>query len=359
MANIALIRRSFRVDGGAEQSFINYLDAYLRAGHRVTVICEKWSGVLPLGVKIIRLRLLGGRLLKLWLFWFRVQFVIRNERFDWVQSHDWIEKTQVIRLGDGLHSWWLAKLLDERRGLARLLTTASLFHRSKCWMESRALDSDRLKTVIVNSQFIAAQVTDQYPGLKNRVVVHRNVVRFESAPRRIVTRQSRAGHLNLLFVGSGWARKGLLKAVNVVESLSRLRPCSLTVYGTDKQAGTYKQYVLSRGLSDVVHFAGVIPMDAGVYSQYHVLILPTAYDPFPNVIAEALSVGLAVLTTSNSGAVDFKEFSQVLIADNHDHAVSRLVSFVPQQIDADAVNHFRDIFSQSFFEAALIKDGLV
>lgn len=358
MASIALVRRSFRIDGGAERSIVNYIASYLKAGHRVVLICERWSGVLPSGVEIIQVRLFGGRLLKLWLFWFYVQRIMDKGEFEIVQAHEWIARTNVMRLGDGLHSVWMETLVRERRGLSRYLTQFSWFHLSKCWMEKKSLSSASLSTIIVNSNFIASQLFKRYPFLRAKVVVHRNVIDRIFTKTPPVKSKFQERELRLLFVGSGWARKGLYKAIEVIDSLRHVRSCSLTIYGTDKKSISYVKYVISKGLGDFVHFAGVVPIDSELYSRHDILILPTAYDPFPNVIAEALSVGLAVLTSSNSGAVDFKDSSQVLIADTHEDSVSRLASFSSSCIDCYAVNEFRNIFSQSAFEAALTRDGL-
>ena len=357
MASVALIRRSFRTDGGAEKATVNYLNAYLNAGHEVTLICETWSGKLPNKLKVIEISLWGGRIVKLWLFWYKARTIVVKERFDWTQTHEWFDRSEVARLGDGLHSIWFQKLVDERCWLYRWITRLSLFHVSKCWMERRTLTSTRLKTIIVNSDFIATQVLKRYPSVEAKLVVHRNVSSLIISQEVVRATQEKPRTLKLLFVGSGWFRKGLSRLIDIMDSLRQHRPCSLSVYGSDKNVHKYVSQVHALGLDHLVAFNGVIEMTQQVYSQHQILILPSSYDPFPNVAAEALCAGINVLTTSDTGVTDFCESPRVHIADSNEAMVSYLVSYESHE-DPFETERFRVEFSEENFMTALARDGL-
>jgi UDP-glucose:(heptosyl)LPS alpha-1,3-glucosyltransferase len=100
----------------------------------------------------------------------------------------------------------------------------------------------------------------------------------------------------LLFVGSGWERKGLRFAIDAIEANgdSRMR---LLVAGRGNQR-KYK--------SRCAHFLGVVRDLPTLYAAADIFILPTLYDPFSNASLEALAAGLPVITTRGNG------FSEVI-----------------------------------------------
>ena len=150
---IALIRRSFRFDGGAERALSNFINLYRNWGADLTLICESWSGRLPSSVKIESLTLKGNRASRQNSFRNQVQKIISTQSFDHIQSHEWIPSADIIRLGDGLHSKWLELFGDKKRRLWRCYSGLSRFHQQRVVDERQALLHPNLKTILVNSEF--------------------------------------------------------------------------------------------------------------------------------------------------------------------------------------------------------------
>jgi UDP-glucose:(heptosyl)LPS alpha-1,3-glucosyltransferase len=95
----------------------------------------------------------------------------------------------------------------------------------------------------------------------------------------------------LLFVGSGWERKGLLFAIEAAALCgdSKIR---LLVAGR----GNERLYKSKR-----VKFLGEVRDLVRVYAAADIFISPTIYDPFSNACLEALACGLPVITTRSNG----------------------------------------------------------
>jgi UDP-glucose:(heptosyl)LPS alpha-1,3-glucosyltransferase len=104
----------------------------------------------------------------------------------------------------------------------------------------------------------------------------------------------------LLFVGSGWERKGLRFAIAAM-ALCGNRKMRLLVVGRGNQ-----RYYKSKH----VQFLGEVPNPISIYSAADIFILPTIYDPSSNACLEALACGLPVVTTRSNG------FSEII-----DHGV--------------------------------------
>ena len=354
MKTVALIRRAYRIDGGAESSFQNYINCYLQLGYDVTILCEKWSGKLPPGVAIRNFEVFGTRSMRYVLFVKRVQRHLLKNRYTVIQSHEWIPDATIVRLGDGLHSFWFERLLRNRRVVHSILTRLSLFHWVKSYYESQTLNSPTLKQIIVNSNYIFEQIAEKYPAVLHKTGVQRNVIPatfFERSSTALLLRDFKSQKptksdlsLQLIFVGSGWARKGLDKLLDALTHVERA--WSLAVVGTDKRAHWYVDKAKHLGLKDKVTFFGVLKLDCDFYRSFDALVLPTSYDPFPNVIAEALSSGLRVVTSSLCGGKDFQATGDVIVVDSQRDLVSALECLdVDLEDSATRAARYREVFS--------------
>jgi UDP-glucose:(heptosyl)LPS alpha-1,3-glucosyltransferase len=98
----------------------------------------------------------------------------------------------------------------------------------------------------------------------------------------------------VLFVGSGWERKGLRFAIRAVEAAGDQR-IRLLVAGEGKQEAFG---------SPVVRFLGVRSDLPALYAAADVFLLPTIYDPFSNASLEAIAAGIPVITTRANGCAE-------------------------------------------------------
>lgn len=356
---VAIIRRSFRIDGGAERAVSNYIDAYLNAGCLVTVICEHWPNNKDSRFEVIPIKLWGDRVLKLWLFWFRVKQILKASEFDVIQSHEWIPGANILRLGDGLHADWYSIASQEKTKVLAFFWQWSLFHRSKIWMEYTALRSPSVSKIIVNSEMIGDRLRFHHPNLKSQILLQRNVINDSFfKPKRLNMEGEIHDCLSILFVGSGWYRKGLVSLLRALFSIKRDLLFTLDIYGTDKREKYFKDLVASEGLSHAIKFRGVHKLDEDHYRGKHVLVIPSFYDPFPNVIAEALSSGVRVITSENTGAVDFADTEAVTVVKNHAELVNALLECPKTSLADELTRKFRVFFASESFYKQVSRDLL-
>jgi Glycosyltransferase len=81
----------------------------------------------------------------------------------------------------------------------------------------------------------------------------------------------------------------------------------LLVAGRDKHARKFEKLARTLGVASRVRFLGPVADVREVYGTADALILPTLYDPFPNVCVEALACGLPLLTSHGCGAAEWIE----------------------------------------------------
>jgi UDP-glucose:(heptosyl)LPS alpha-1,3-glucosyltransferase len=97
--------------------------------------------------------------------------------------------------------------------------------------------------------------------------------------------------LAVLFVGSGWERKGLRFAIGAAQA-AEIPELRLLVAGR----GDWRRF-----RSPIAQFVGEVREVAPLYAAADIFVLPTIYDPFSNASLEALASGLPVITTRANG----------------------------------------------------------
>lgn len=139
-----------------------------------------------------------------------------REKFDCVFSLERTLKQDVYRAGDGLHRVWLERRKQFAPWWKRPLVGLGAFHRNMMALEARTFDPVNTKHVIVNSEMVRGEIAQHFPAFpQERIHLIRNgveVQRFQKADRNAA--RQRFGLLAdddfvLVFVGSGWERKGL------------------------------------------------------------------------------------------------------------------------------------------------------
>jgi glycosyltransferase involved in cell wall biosynthesis len=130
----------------------------------------------------------------------------------------------------------------------------------------------------------------------------------------------------------------------------------LVVIGDDKHRSQYLKLCSSLGIDERVFFAGVRQVSKDLYEQFDALVLPTAYDPFPNVIAESLVSGTRVITTCHCGGQDFADDESVLIADNQAELIDlfRSNSF-DKKLSAGLIAKYRKVFSRENLRVLILE----
>jgi UDP-glucose:(heptosyl)LPS alpha-1,3-glucosyltransferase len=130
-----------------------------------------------------------------------------------------------------------------------------------------------------------------------------NRARYREPARAEAAIPSRA--FTVLFVGSGFARKGLATAVEAFAALSD-RESRFVVVGKG-DARPYRFAAARLGVGERIAWLGARADLERWYAAADIVVLPSRYEPFGNVHLEALAAGLPVVASARAGGAEVIE----------------------------------------------------
>lgn len=301
---ITLICRPFKFHGGVETSTAGLLGELAQRGHRVELIT--WAGQEP--VPGVRLRIAhiprAPSVLRLIAFAFAASRLARDGGADVVQSHERCVRQDVYRAGEGTHRGYLS-------AMGRPVPSLSPYHRVVLALESRIFRLEAAREVVANSRMIKLEIERLYRTPAQRVsVVHNGVDLHRFAPtlrERYHAPTRRALGIPgdawcILFVGTGFERKGLGP---LIEGVARLSAHDVWLVVAGKGSiDAYQATAERQGCASRVAWVGPRRDIECLYGAADVVALPSRYDPFPNVVLEALASGVPVLTSRHAGGAE-------------------------------------------------------
>jgi UDP-glucose:(heptosyl)LPS alpha-1,3-glucosyltransferase len=307
---LALIRQSYRDDGGAERFVSRAIEALNNQDLNLTLIARKWGSKSSVS-RIHCNPFYIGRL------WRDASFVncvckaVSENEFDLVQSHERLSCCDIYRAGDGVHREWLTQRSRVLSSFRALTMRANPYHRYILRAEKAMFESEQLRAVICNSKMVRDELLGYFDIPDHKLhVIYSGVDTEHFHPRAKNHRsevRTRLGISNeqpvFLFVGSGFERKG---AGRVVSALKKLPEQAIAlIIGDDKHRVRYEKQASDLGLEQQIRFLGKKSDVLPYYGAADAFVLPTLYDPFPNVILEAMASGLPIITSTKSGGSEF------------------------------------------------------
>ena len=312
---IALIRQRVTALGGAETTLVSLVRGMIAAGHEVAVYGAERAAAAQaaLGphVGYIQVPVWGGKTLRLLSFARNTRRLLKAAGPQVVLSLERVPGPQVYRAGDGCHREFLSRRAPYLSPLARAAQRLSLFHRVMLGVERRLFTDPGLLRVIANSRQVRDEIIRLYGLDPARFrVIYNGLDRQRFHPLDIGAAAALRRRLGapedgavVLFVGSGFERKGLTYLLQAFGSLTD-KTSYLWVVGKG-QIAPYVRAAERLGVADRVKFWGPVTETAPFYQAATVLALPTLYDPCSNVVLEALGCGLPAVTTAANGAAEF------------------------------------------------------
>lgn len=286
------------------------IDGLIAEGHAVHVFAAHWDtgAESKVAVHPVPVVTLTGWL-KALSFSLNCRRMILRERPDIVFSLERTLHQDIYRAGDGCHRQWLILKNLGKGVLHKAWTWLNPFQLAYIWLERRMLKNPALKAIIANSQRGKEDIVRLYnvdPALIHVIYngidpVSLDLEQRENSRRAVGEEFGLSNELRLLYVGSGFKRKGVVTAIHAAAQLKM--PFRLFIVGKGRTAG-YRKLAQRLGIQEYVTFTGPRKNVEQFYLGCDLFVFPTLYDPFSNATLEAMAHGLPVITTQYNGVAE-------------------------------------------------------
>lgn len=367
---ILVVGRSFYPNIGGVESSLDYIShAFAEKGHSVSILTsllnlqqkceEKWdSGITIIRVPINKKGLQDVSLVQTAIlpFYLLGQYkkYIKNmkEEYDLIICRDTAfahilakkyGKNKLIYIPAVLMKKyrWKIHLKSIRKMLGEILMymqiTSDWILQKKCLKRYRcAVFSENMKNQILKEVHIDNDIKVIYPGNK-----------YSSSSE---SKQDKKDVCLLLYVGRVDTEKNVDLMLKAYSKCHNLKKSKLTIVGDGNRCNEMKKLAKQLNIDQYLYFAGKHSDVSTFYSEANYLILPTKYEAFGFVMAEAQTFGTPVIGFKNNGK-DVLVAIDEIVQDNYNgfvcntYSEESLTNTVDKAIDvyfSDEYNELRD-----------------
>ncbi|MCH7990458.1 MAG: glycosyltransferase family 4 protein [Planctomycetes bacterium] len=310
---IAIVKRRYSLrHGGSERYCVNLTRRLQKLGHEVAVIGENIDDDLQDEVRFIPIPVNNMT------SWTRSRSFAVNcgleagkGNFDIVYGLGRAYGLDAVRVTERLQSHWVK--VYYRHPAHQLLQRLNPRHRTLINLERTIYRSKNVRRIVTQSQLDRKLIIENYgiPEEKIRTIYNGvDTLQFHPGVRENAKQVREELGIErdeplLLFASMDFEGKGLRTIFQAMRN-ARNHETRLLVLG-DGPIRKFQSIARELGIENRVIFAGRRDEIQNYYGAGDLFILPTAYEPFPNVNLEAMACGCPVITTTTSGGADVIE----------------------------------------------------
>lgn len=310
---LAFIKKRFSIHGGAERYLQTLIQHLKNSGHEIHVFANQWvdeEGITFHKVNIIPFTSFLSTLT----FDINARSRVKGQGsmvYDYIISFERTTCQDIYRAGEGCHAEWLQIRSKTGPFYKKLSFRINPLHIAILNLEKKLFKNTKL--IIANSKMVREQIIRHYAVLEDKIMIIYNGVdlaRFSPENKekwRDDTRNNLSipkGSKVLLFVGSGFERKGLK---TLIHAMPLIKGDVKTLIVGKGDTNKYRALAERLRVSDKIIFLGTQKEIEKFYAASDLFVLPTLYDPFSNATLEAMASGIPVITTKNNGVAELIE----------------------------------------------------
>jgi len=277
--------------------------------------------------------------LKYWTFAINAPKIIKKTgiQFDIVHGFTQTLFQDIYRVGGGCH--WdymmhtypimrtafgrIAMCLNPRHSC--LLLLEKIIFKQKRYRQITCISEQCRREILHHYKLPANDIEIIYNGVDTDVFTPRMRLQYRDAVREKYHVTS--DEVLLLFVGSGFKRKGLHHTIEALSLIDRSKKIKLLVAGRGRMR-KYLKLAQEKGITDRVIFAGVCKHIQEIYAAGDIFVFPSEYDAFGTACLEAMASGLPVIASRTSGVSEIISHRTDGFIINHPIAAKEIADYI-------------------------------
>ena len=249
--------------------------------------------------------------LKYWTFAINAPKIVKKTgiQFDIVHGFTQTLFQDIYRVGGGCHWDYMMHTYPlMHTAFGRIVMCLNPRHSSLLLLEKIIFKQKRYRQITCISEQCKREIMHHYKLPANDIgVIYNGVDTDAFTPRmRLQYRDTvrakyriASDEVLLLFVGSGFKRKGLKYVIDAFPFIKD-KKIKLLVVGKGKTR-KYQKLAKDNGITDKIIFAGVYKNIQEIYAAGDIFVFPSEYDAFGTACLEAMASGLPVIASKTSG----------------------------------------------------------
>lgn len=311
---IALVIYQFiREKGGVESYVCNASKQLLDRGHEVYIFAHRFCKDQDKRLTFHRVPVIPfWSPLKYWTFAVNAPKIIKKSgiAFDLIHGFTRTLSQDIYRVGGGCHWDYMMHtypMMQSRHGKIlmclnprhfSLLLLEKIIFKKKCYKQITCISEQCKRELIQHYQLSPGDIDVIYNGVDINLFTPQNRIAYRDAVRAKYA--IAPDDVLVLFVGSGFKRKGLRHAINALSLMHTSQSMKLLVVGKGN-IGEYQRFAREKGVFDKLVFAGVCKDIHEIYAGGDIFLFPSEYDAFGTACLEAMASGLPVIVSKASG----------------------------------------------------------
>src|SRR3990170_2831750 len=284
--------------------------------------------------------------LKYWTFAVNAPKIIKNTgiKFDIVHGFTPTLFQDIYRVGGGCHwdymmytyplmqsAFGKIVLCLNPRHFSLLLLERIIFKRKR-YKQITCISEQCKKEIMQHYKIYANDIEVIYNGVDTNTFTPQNRIRYRDVIR--VKYAVAPDEVLLLFVGSGFKRKGLKYVIDALSSIDKDKKVKLLVAGRGK-VREYQKLAKENGITDKIIFAGVYKNIQEIYAAGDIFVFPSEYDAFGTACLEAMASGLPVIASKTSGVSEIINHGMDGFIINHPVAAEEIANYITPLLEKE------------------------
>jgi UDP-glucose:(heptosyl)LPS alpha-1,3-glucosyltransferase len=236
--------------------------------------------------------------------------MLQNASYDVVHGFSLTYCQDIYCIGGGSHAVYVRETHPWADTLfGRPLMALNPRYRAIIAVEKMQFSRGNYKRLTAVSEVTKREVVQEFNVPPEDItVIYNSVDATRFAPERLLPLRDdvrrRLGIFEdetaILFVGTGWQRKGLKTLLEAIQRLHSMKTKLIVVGHGDIKA--YTKIAKGFGIGPQVIFTGRSSHVEEYYAAGDLFVLPSLHDPFGNVVLEAMASSLPVICSKTAGA---------------------------------------------------------